>query len=101
MAWSKRDWEKHIRKLSTSDECIFWSKHAKQQMRSRSITIPSAMDVIRKGVIHLEPEVDMKKGNIVCRMERFVSGRSLAICVALECEGASECLVVTAIVIGS
>jgi hypothetical protein len=101
VAWSKRDWEKHIRKLAISDECVFWSKHVKKQMRARAITIPSALDVIRKGVIHIEPEVDIKKGNTVCRMERFVSGRSLAICVALEREGAPDCLVVTAIVIGS
>jgi hypothetical protein len=101
MAWSKRDWERHVRGLAKSDECIFWSRHVEKQMRARKITIPSALDVLRKGIINLEPEPDIKTGDMVCRMERFVSGRSLAICVALESEGASDCLVVTAIVIGS
>jgi hypothetical protein len=101
MAWSKRDWERHIRKLAMSDGCVFWSKHVMQQMRARGITLSSAWDVIRKGVVHMEPEVDIRKGNTVCRMERFVSGQSLAICVALDDEDAPDCLVITAIVIGS
>jgi hypothetical protein len=101
MAWSKRDWERHVRKLALSAECVFWSSHAKKQMRDRKITLPAALDVLKKGVIKLEPEPDLKTQDMVCRMERFVAGHAIAICVALDGENAPECIVVTAIIIGS
>jgi hypothetical protein len=100
MPWSKRDWERHIRTLAKTDRCIRWTEHVKKQMRTRHITFDAAMDVLTKGVIHLEPEPDIKTGDMICRMERFVAGRPLAICAALKEEGATKFFVVTAIVIG-
>lgn len=97
MPWSKRQWETHIRKLSKYSDNVYWTRHAEQQMRKRHITKAVALDVLRAGVINLEPEPDIKTGHITCRMERFCAGVNVAIVVALEGEGARECIVVTAL----
>lgn len=100
MAWSKRDWERWIRRISKDSECIRWSKHAQQQMRKRKITMPVVLDVLRYGVIHREPEISIKTSHHECRMERFCAGRNLAVIVALEKERAPTCIIVTAFGIG-
>jgi hypothetical protein len=41
----------------------------------------------------------MKTGHLVCRMERYVAGRNLAACVALDDEDPTL-LVVTVMVVG-
>lgn len=43
-------------------------------------------ECLRQGSIQLVPEEDMKTGHLVCRMERYVAGRNLAICAALDDE---------------
>lgn len=80
--------------------CIKWSVHAQQQMRIRKITMPVVLDVLRNGVIHREPEINIKTGFHECRMERFCAGRNLGVVVALEEEESSSCIVVTAFIIG-
>lgn len=100
MTYSKRDWEKLIRKMTLDASKVFFSNHALKQMKDRKITQPMAFDVLRKGVIHAEPELDIKTGHLKCRMQRFTAGKSVAIVVACEDEKAIDCIIVTAFIIG-
>ena len=56
-------------------------------------------EVLQKGLIKREPEIDMVTGYLKCRMERFVAGRELAVVIAVENESAAKGVVVTAIVV--
>lgn len=100
MAYGKRDWEKLVRKIAVDASNIHFSKHALQQMRVRHISNQVALDVLRKGNIAREPELDMKTGHTVCRMERFAAGKPITVAVALEDHRSTDCIVVTAFVIG-
>jgi hypothetical protein len=53
------------------------------------------IDVLRLGSLHRIPEPDIKTGDMVCKMERYVAGQHIAAIVALEYESASDCVVVT------
>lgn len=100
MSYSKRDWEKLIRKIAGDASNVHFSKHALQQMKARHISNVVALDVLKKGNIAREPEPDIKTGHTVCRMERFSAGKAVTIAVALEDEKSTGCIVVTAFVIG-
>jgi hypothetical protein len=100
MAYSKRDWEKLIRKLSLDESNVFFSVHGLQQMKTRRITRDMALDVLLKGNIQIEPEPNIKTGHITCRMQRFTAGKNIGVVVACEDESASCCLIVTAFIIG-
>ena len=54
-------------------------------------------EVLQKGLIKREPEIDIATGYLKCRMERFVAGRELAIVIAVENASATKGVVVTAI----
>ena len=56
-------------------------------------------EVLQKGLIKREPEIDMVTGHLKCRMERFVAGRELAIVIAVENGSATKGVVVTAIAV--
>ncbi len=56
-------------------------------------------EVLQKGLIKREPEIDMVTGYLKCRMERFVAGRELAIVIAVENGSATKGVVVTAIAV--
>lgn len=100
MSYSKRAWEKAIRKVATKTEDVMFSKHALSQMKARKITMTMALDVLRKGVINREPEPDIKTGHTKCTMERYTAGMSIAVVAACESESAVHCVVVTSFVIG-
>lgn len=97
MPWNKQQWERHIRCLCAENANIAWTAHARQQMRNRQISMDMAIDVLTKGSIRLEPEVDVKTSHLVCRMERFCAGHHLAVCVAMPSEASARCIVVTVI----
>lgn len=100
MSYSKRDWEKTVRRLAAKTEDVLFSKHALSQMKARKITMIMALDVLRKGVINREPEPDIKTGHTKCTMERYTAGMSIAVVAACESESAVQCIVVTSFVIG-
>ncbi len=56
-------------------------------------------EVLQKGLIKREPEIDMVTGYLKCRMERFVAGRELTIVIAVENGSATKGVVVTAIAV--
>ena len=85
-SWSKQQWEKRIRTLCADNANIAWTMHAREQMCHRKISMEMAIDVLTKGSIRLEPEVDIKSSHLVCRMERYCVGHHLAVFVALASE---------------
>lgn len=100
MTFSKRDWEKLIRKIAKDDGSVFLSEHVEVRMRQRKITRGMVLEVLRKGNIHREPEPDIKTGDTKCTMERYVAGEPIGVVVALENIKSISCLVITAFVIG-
>jgi Domain of unknown function (DUF4258) len=100
MPTSKRDWEKLVQRISKNTDQVFFTSHAISQMKARKITKAMALDVLRKGVIHIVPEVDIKTGDTKCRMQRFTAGKQLAVVAACKDESAINCIVVTAFVVG-
>jgi hypothetical protein len=68
-------------------------------MKERHITRMLVFEVLQKGLIKREPEIDMVTGHLKCRMERFVAGRELAIVIAVENGSATKGVVVTAIAV--
>jgi hypothetical protein len=97
MSWSKQQWEQRIRVLCADNANIAWTVHAREQMRDRQISMEMAVDVLTKGSIRLQPEVDLKTNHLVCRMERFCAGNHLAVCVAIPTETSARCIIVTVI----
>lgn len=76
--------QKHIREIAQHTENIFLTLHSKQRMKQRKVLLDEVYECIRQGVINRMPEEDMKTGHLVCRMERYVCGRNLEVCVALD-----------------
>lgn len=76
--------QKHIRETARRTENIFLTLHSKQRMKKRKVLLDEVYECIRQGVINRTPEDDMKTGHLVCRMELYVCGRNLEVCVALD-----------------
>lgn len=100
MAYSKRDWEKLVRKIAANTENVTFTKHVLAQMKARQITMAMALDILRKGTINREPEIDIKMGHTNCLMQRFTTGKMYGVIIALEDDAAIEGVVVTAFKIG-
>ncbi len=62
---------------------VFVLQHTKDQMKLRKVLIDEVFECLQQGVIHMPPEEDIKTGHLVCRMERYVCGRHLAVLVSL------------------
>lgn len=86
--------QRHIRSSAIDSGVVFLSKHAKAQMRTRKVNISEVLDVLRNGTIRRQPEPNVSKGSLECRMEWFVGGRDCAVVVALDDEN-PDLLVVT------
>ena len=89
--------EKLIQSLAKDSKRISFTFHCLSRMKERQITRMLVFEVLQKGLIKREPEIDMVTGYLKCRMERFVAGRELAIVVAVESDSATRGVVVTAI----
>lgn len=76
--------QKHSRETAGHTENIFLTLHSKERMKKRKVLLDEVYECIRQGVINLAPEEDMKAGHLVCRMERYVCGRNLQVCVAWD-----------------
>jgi len=97
---AKAQWETLIRHLACDSGNVVFTRHALVRMKQRYILSLHVLEVLRHGVIRLEPEPDLKTGHTLCRMERVVEGRKLGVVLALEGTSAGSGLVVTALVIG-
>jgi hypothetical protein len=58
-----------------------------------------ALEVLRKGRLIQAPESNIAKGSIECRLEKFVTGRDIAIVAALS-DSDPDILVITAMELG-
>lgn len=95
VGWSKSQWQRHIRTATTLDRVIF-TDHALLRMRQRQVSRAAAVEILRKGVIRREPEPNIRRGTLECRMEYYVAGRNLALVVAVDADDPAV-VVVTAI----
>lgn len=92
---SKQQLEALIRDESQDTSKVFFTTHAQQQMRSRGITNACVLDALRNGQLRRTPEPNLMKGNLECRMERFSTGRGIAVVVAVSDED-PDLIIVTA-----
>lgn len=53
-------------------------------MRQRQINDPMVLEVLRMGRFARAPEPDMTQAGLVCRMQRFVAGKEVAVMVGVE-----------------
>ena len=86
--------QRHIRDVAKTTERIFLTVHAQVRMKKRKILQGEVYECLRLGLIRLTPEEDMKTGHLVCRVERYICGRNLEVCVALD-DGDPDLIVVT------
>jgi hypothetical protein len=94
--WSKSQWQRHIRAKAETGRDVIFTDHALLRMRQRHISRASALEILRKGVIRREPEPNLRRGTLECRMEYYVAGRNLALVAAVDA-GDPAVIVVTAI----
>lgn len=90
---------RHIRAIARNTNSVFFSDHAKGKMRERKVSSIEVLDCLREGTIRRVPEPNTRKGNLECRIERYVAGRQLAVIVALSDEE-PDVLVVTVFSVG-
>ena len=81
---SKVQLQRHIRQVAKDTSRVVITRHARGRMRERTVLQDEVYECLRLGVIGLTPEPDLKTGSLVCRMERYVCGRNIATCVALD-----------------
>ena len=92
---SKSQLQSHIRTVSRDSSRVAFTNHVLLRMKERRITRDLALEVLRKGLLIREPEPNLAKGSIECRMEKFMTGRDIGIVVALR-DDDPDLLVITA-----
>jgi hypothetical protein len=78
---------------------VVFTKHARQRMRQRHINDPMVLEVLRMGRFSFAPEPDMTQSGLICRLQRFVAGKEVAVVVAVEYPE-TDLVVVTVIDVG-
>ncbi len=63
---------------------MVFTRHAQQRMRQRRINDPMVLEVLRMGRFALPPEPDLRRSGLVCRVQRFVAGKEVAVVVYVE-----------------
>ena len=81
---SNRQIEKHIRLSAGESANVAFTHHARTRMRQRQINEQMVLDVLRKGNLVLPPEPDSKHPGLLCRMQRFVAGVTVAVVTYVE-----------------
>ncbi|MEO5771778.1 MAG: DUF4258 domain-containing protein [Burkholderiaceae bacterium] len=72
--------------------------HALKRMKERHVLRDEVFEVLETGRIARQPEPNVARGALECRLQRFVSGRELAVVAAVSDDN-PQVVVVTAIVI--
>lgn len=94
--WSKSQWQRHIRTLVSIPANVVFTNHALLRMRQRKISRLAAFEILKKGVIRREPEVNIRHGTLECRLDYYIAGRNLALVAAVDTDNPAV-IVVTAI----
>lgn len=84
--WSKSQWQRHIRMQAATAGNVVFTDHALLRMRQRRVSRLEAFEILRKGVIRREPEPNLRRGTLECRMEYYVAGRNLALVAAIDAD---------------
>jgi hypothetical protein len=85
---SKKQIERVIRDRATDTANVLLTVHARKRMKERRITLAMVYEVLRRGNLHREPEINLRYGTLECRMERYVEGRDIAVVVAFGTDAA-------------
>lgn len=85
---STKQVERLIRERATDTANVLLTTHAQKRMKERRITLAMVYEVLRKGNLPREPEINLRYGTLECRMERYVEGRDIAVIVAFETDAA-------------
>lgn len=94
--WSKSQWQRHIRTLVSVPANVVFTHHALLRMRKRHISRLAAFEILKKGVVRREPEPNLGRGTMECRLDYYVAGRNLALVAAVDTDNPAV-IVVTAI----
>ena len=94
--WNISAFEKHVHALARESDAVRFTFHARTRMEQRGITVPMALDCLRRGVIRRPPEQNIKTGWHECRMERYTAGKNVAVVAAVD-EDDPSVMVVTVI----
>ncbi|MFZ3041109.1 MAG: DUF4258 domain-containing protein [Thiobacillus sp.] len=81
---SKKQIERVIRDRAINTANVLLTDHARKRMKQRHITLAMVYDVLRRGNLHREPELNLRYGTLECRMERYLEGRDIAVIVGFE-----------------
>lgn len=81
---SKKQIERVIRDRAVNTANVLMTDHARKRMKERRITLAMVFEVLRKGNLPREPELNLRLGTLECRMERYVEGRDIAVIVAFD-----------------
>lgn len=90
--------ERLIRNRAKRTANVRLTNHALARMKSRHIAREEVFDVLCLGRLARAPEPNSALGSLECRMQRFMSGRELAVVAAISDEDPAV-IVVTAIVL--
>lgn len=90
--------ERLVRKRSALTANVRLTTHVLARMKLRHIAREEVYDVLCFGRLAKPPEPNLALGSLECRMQRFMSGRELAVVAALSDDDPTV-VVVTAIVL--
>jgi len=81
---SKPQIQQHIRRAALDSINVTITQHASVRMREREITNAMLFDVLRRGILSREPELDLRHSGLTCLMERYVAGVNIAVLVNVD-----------------
>lgn len=84
----------HIKAVAKDSAKVFLTAHAKKRMKDRKITVSLVYECLRSGRIVQEPEPNLAKGSLECRMEHYCAGKNCCVVVAL-CDEDPDLICVT------
>jgi len=93
---SKSQIERLIRAIAVDDRRVFITQHAEARMRQRHVAREIVLEVLRQGRLVRTPEPNLRWGSLECRMERFTTGRQIAVVTAIS-DDDPDLLVITVI----
>ena len=93
---SKTQVERLIRSMAANRSRVFITTHAAVRMRQRHVTREIVHEVLEKGRLVRIPELNLGRGSLECRMERYCSGRQLGVVVAIS-DDEPDLLIITVI----
>lgn len=89
--------EKLIHERAKQPMLVSLTVHALTRMKERHVLRDEVFEVLEQGRMPRRPEPNLARGTLECRLQRFVSGRELAVVAAVSDDN-PQVIVVTAIV---